>query len=70
MAVPLDWDDVADPRIRGNAFTVRSLAARLERKGDPWKGMARHARSLDAPEARLAELEAEMGATEGPAPEE
>lgn len=69
VAVPLDWDDVGDPRVRGDAFTVRSLPARLERKGDPWKGMTRHARSLDGPRARLAELEAEAGTAKESAPE-
>ena len=64
VAVPLDWDDVADPEIRGNAFTTRNVLERLDRKGDPWEGMARHARSLAAPRARLAALEEEEGGAE------
>jgi bifunctional non-homologous end joining protein LigD len=65
VAVPLDWDDIADPEIRGNAFTTRNVLQRLDRKGDPWKGMARRARSLEGPRARLAALEQEEGSTGG-----
>lgn len=53
VAVPLDWDDVDDPELRGNTFDTRSVLRRLDAKGDPWKGMARHARSLARPRSRL-----------------
>jgi hypothetical protein len=33
-----------------------TIAARLERSGDPWRTMARHRRGLDAARRRLAAL--------------
>jgi bifunctional non-homologous end joining protein LigD len=46
VAVPLAWDelDTTDP----DAWTVRTIGERLEQAPDPWKGFARHARSLDS----------------------
>jgi bifunctional non-homologous end joining protein LigD len=46
VATPLSWDEVRDRRVGPRTFTLRSLARRLERVGDPWRGMARRARSL------------------------
>ena len=42
VAVPLDWDEVADPALRPDAWDLRSALTRP----DPWKGMGRHARAL------------------------
>ena len=46
VAVPLAWEelDKTDP----DAWTVRTLGQRLEGTPDPWRGFARHARSLDS----------------------
>lgn len=61
VAVPLDWDDLDDPDLKGNAWTVENVFRRVSRKDDPWKGMTRHARSLEKPRERLEALEAESG---------
>ena len=53
VAVPLAWEELRNPRLRGNAWTVRSLPDRLAKSGDPWKGFARRARSLRGPRRRL-----------------
>jgi bifunctional non-homologous end joining protein LigD len=47
VAVPITWDelDETDP----DRWTVRTIAGRIEQEPDPWRGFARHARSLDAP---------------------
>ncbi|MDX1661952.1 MAG: non-homologous end-joining DNA ligase [Gemmatimonadota bacterium] len=57
VAVPLDWDDLDDPDLRGNVYTVKNVLDRVSRRDDPWAGMMRHARSLEKPRARLETLE-------------
>jgi bifunctional non-homologous end joining protein LigD len=53
VAVPLAWDELSDPRIRGDFWSVRSLPARLEATADPWAGLSRRGRSLSRPRRRL-----------------
>jgi bifunctional non-homologous end joining protein LigD len=52
VAVPLTWDelDSTDP----DAYTVRTIQRRLEQAPDPWKGISRHARTLDSAKRWLA----------------
>jgi bifunctional non-homologous end joining protein LigD len=45
VAVPLHWDELQDPELRPDKWTVENIGPRLE-DGDPWKGMMRHARAL------------------------
>ena len=56
VATPLSWDEVADRRIGPRTFTLRTLSRRLEDVGDPWRGIARRARSLKAPAQALRRL--------------
>lgn len=53
VATPLRWRELSDPRLHPDRFTVRDIGARLAREGDPWRGMARWARQLDAPLRKL-----------------
>ena len=53
VATPLRWDEVADAGLSPQQFTMRSIAARLERSADPWATMARHRRGLGAARRRL-----------------
>jgi bifunctional non-homologous end joining protein LigD len=46
VAAPLDWDELDSPRIRPDLFNIRNVFKRLEKLGDPWKDLARHARKL------------------------
>ena len=40
VATPLRWEEqLEDPRLRADAYTLATLPARLEREGDPWKGL-------------------------------
>jgi bifunctional non-homologous end joining protein LigD len=57
VATPVEWSEVADGGLRPQQFTLRSIAARLERTPDPWAAMARHRRGLGAARRRLAALE-------------
>jgi bifunctional non-homologous end joining protein LigD len=47
VATPLEWDELSDPKLRSDRWTTRNLSRRLGRKGDPWAGIGRSARSLD-----------------------
>ncbi len=48
VAMPIAWDELSDPRLRPDRWTVRTAAARLESDGDAWSRIARHARRLPA----------------------
>lgn len=56
VAVPLEWDEVDDPDLRGDRYTIENVLTRIARKDDPWKGLMRHARSLEEPRRRLERL--------------
>jgi bifunctional non-homologous end joining protein LigD len=36
VSAPIEWDELDDPGLRPDGFTVRDLRARLEARGDPW----------------------------------
>ena len=36
VATPLRWEELEDPRLRADSFTLASAPARVERDGDPW----------------------------------
>jgi bifunctional non-homologous end joining protein LigD len=53
VATPLRWDELSDPDIRPDRFTIAEVPGRLERGGDPWADLRRHAVSLGAARRRL-----------------
>jgi bifunctional non-homologous end joining protein LigD len=46
VAMPIHWDELSDPKLTPDRWTVRTAAARLGDQGDAWKGIARRARAL------------------------
>lgn len=56
VATPLTWDELDDKGLRPDGFTINDVPERLDTRGDPWSGIARHARSLTRPIQRLAKL--------------
>jgi bifunctional non-homologous end joining protein LigD len=46
VAMPIHWDELDDPKLAPDLWTVRDAAARLASEGDAWKGIARRARKL------------------------
>ncbi|MGZ6563233.1 MAG: non-homologous end-joining DNA ligase [Solirubrobacteraceae bacterium] len=62
VATPLRWEELAKPSTRPDAWTLRSVPARLEQNGDPWTDIASAARTLGAPRRRLQQLLGEIGA--------
>lgn len=56
VATPLNWEELADPALRPDRYTIRNLLQRLEREGDPWREMMRAAATLGDPRRRLDKL--------------
>lgn len=46
VATPITWDELDDPDLRPDGFTLASVPGRLDEVGDPWDELARHGRSL------------------------
>jgi bifunctional non-homologous end joining protein LigD len=54
IAAPLDWDELKRRELHSQSYTITNIFRRLGQKEDPWKGIFRHAISL---ETRLEALE-------------
>ena len=52
VATPLEWQEVPGLRT-ARRFTLRNVFRRLSQRSDPWRGMARRARSLRRAAERL-----------------
>jgi bifunctional non-homologous end joining protein LigD len=46
VAMPIAWDDLSDPKLKPDRWTIATAAGRLEAEGDPWRGIGRRARTL------------------------
>jgi bifunctional non-homologous end joining protein LigD len=46
VATPLAWEELEDPELHAQRWTMRTIGERLDAHGDPWDGMARHAKTL------------------------
>src|ERR687887_2487561 len=46
VATPLQWDELANSRLKPDRWRVKNIDERITDVGDPWRGMARHARKL------------------------
>ncbi|MES4907028.1 MULTISPECIES: non-homologous end-joining DNA ligase [unclassified Streptomyces] len=57
VAMPIAAEELDDPGLRADRWTLRTLGDRLEH--DPWAGAGTRGRSLRAPRRRLAELSRE-----------
>ena len=53
VATPLSWDELKDPDLRSNTYNIRNVWNRLDKVGDPWRGMEKHARGLAEARERL-----------------
>lgn len=56
VVTPLDWDELDDPDLDSQSYSIQNIFRRLGQKDDPWQGMQRHARSLDGPRQELERL--------------
>jgi bifunctional non-homologous end joining protein LigD len=46
VATPLAWEELDDPELHPQRWTLRTVTERLDARGDPWAEIARHARTL------------------------
>jgi bifunctional non-homologous end joining protein LigD len=46
VAMPLTWRDLEQGATGPRTFTIRNVSEYLQTNGDPWRDMARHARSI------------------------
>ena len=56
VAMPITWDELGDPDLRPDGFTMATAPDRLATVGDPWEHMARHGRSLSSRAPKLQAL--------------
>lgn len=59
VAVPVAWEEISARGMRSDRYRLATLARRTEAVADPWSGLARHARSLEAARHRLDRLRAD-----------
>lgn len=59
VATPLAWEEVG--RVDARRYTVRNVLRRVAQREDPWQGLRRAARGLDAARRRLEQLRAQEG---------
>jgi bifunctional non-homologous end joining protein LigD len=46
VAMPIAWDELSDPKLKPDRWTIKDAGARLRSEGDAWKGIGRRARKL------------------------
>jgi bifunctional non-homologous end joining protein LigD len=56
VATPITWDELDEPQLRADRWSISTIPDRLATRGDPWGDMSRHARSLPARRKRLDSL--------------
>jgi bifunctional non-homologous end joining protein LigD len=49
VATPLVWKEVESKSLKSTTYTIKNIFKRLDRIGDPWKDMKKHARSITKP---------------------
>lgn len=53
MATPLDWEELKNPGLNSQSYTLTNIFKRLDQNGDPWVGIWHAACSLDKPRRHL-----------------
>jgi bifunctional non-homologous end joining protein LigD len=48
ISAPIDWDELDDPALRPDGFTIRNVAARIAEKGDLFAEVLHHGQTLPA----------------------
>lgn len=56
VAMPLDWDEVEDPKLKPDRYSIKDALKEVEDGRDPLKGWRRRARSLIRPAHRFERL--------------
>jgi bifunctional non-homologous end joining protein LigD len=53
VSAPVTWAEVESGKVTPQSFTLRTMAARIQKVGNAWDGMPRNGRSLTRPLAAL-----------------
>jgi bifunctional non-homologous end joining protein LigD len=53
VATPLNWDELSDARTRADRWTIKTIARRLDRDGDPWREIGARPATLTRARERL-----------------
>ncbi len=56
VAAPLDWEELGDAGLTSRTYTIRNILKRIEKTGDPWKNIQRHAQSLEPYRKKLKQM--------------
>jgi len=46
VSAPIDWDELDDPGLRPDAFTIRTVLGRIARRGDPFRSILATSQAL------------------------
>jgi bifunctional non-homologous end joining protein LigD len=60
VAMPIEWDELDDPSLRPDGWTIRTAPARVAAQGDAWADLARHGRSIESRRQHLGALLADV----------
>jgi bifunctional non-homologous end joining protein LigD len=52
VAMPIAWEELSDARLRPDGWSIGTALARVQREGDAWGALGRHARRLPASTGR------------------
>lgn len=58
VATPLRWEELDDPALGSQTWSLHNVPVRIAREGDPWRPIARRRQGIGAAAARLARLAA------------
>jgi bifunctional non-homologous end joining protein LigD len=53
VATPISWEEVGDSKLTSQRYTIDNVFKRLDRYGDEWENMQRHARSIQQAQKKL-----------------
>jgi DNA primase len=53
VSTPITWEELAQPQLHAQTYTLRNVRELLGRRRDPWANIAAHAGSLDAASVSL-----------------
>ena len=56
VSAPCTWKEIEKGTVNPNTFTVRNMAARIKKAGDPWADLLKSKRSLTRPIEKLRQL--------------
>lgn len=56
VAAPLDWDELKDPDLGPQKYTIKNIFNRLSKNGDPWAKIYQSAKALDEARKKLDKL--------------